>query len=456
MKDNYLLTTETARVLYEETARKLPVIDYHNHLNILDLAEDRRFNDIAELWLLSDPYKHRAMRICGVPERYITGDAGNFEKFKAWCGVYPKLMGGPLYDWSAMEMEKVFGIDTPIKESNAELLWQQANERLARQDFSARALLNRFNVEYAAPCAGILDELGYFDCLENLSPSMRGDELLCPERKFVEKMGEITGREISSFMEFKAAVEIRLEMFSKSGCCFADHALDNGFKYIQDDGRTEARFQTILTGGRLEAEERAAFASAMLRMLALEYSKRGWTMQLHIGAQRFTSSTLRRRVGAAGGFAAIGSCADVTSIVEMLDDMELMGGLPRTVLYTLNPADNAVMSVLSGSFAQDGVQAKVTQGPAWWWCDHLQGMREMLDVFSCFSVLHSFIGMTTDSRSLLSLLRHDYFRRTVCGWVGEKARRGELPDDIEALKKLIRAICYENAKNILKEGNRNA
>ena len=445
MNENYLLTTPLAERLYGETAVNLPLVDYHNHLNVKDLAEDRVFSDIAEVWVLSDPYKHRVMRICGVDEKYITGDVSHKEKFAAWCGTYPRLMGGPLYDWSRMEMEKIFGINTPINASNAGKLWDEANEKLKCKEFSARGLFNHFDVEHAAPCASITDDLTPFKVMDNLAPSLRGDDIACPNASLIEKLSSLTGIEICDMESFEAAVSLRLDAFRCVGCRFSDHALDNGFRYLKDDGQSDLRIRGIIAGAVLPEEDRPALISDMLRMLSRQYAKHGWTMQLHIGAQRFTSSALRAVAGAAGGFAAIGETVNVLSLTNMLDDLEKdKYGLPRTILYTLNPADNAVLAVLSGSFRG------VTQGPAWWWCDHLQGMREMLDVFSTFSVLSTFVGMTTDSRSLLSLLRHDYFRRTFCGWVGEKAARGELPPDFDSLSSLVYAVCYGNASALTK------
>ena len=441
MGARYLLTTETARRLYEEAARDLPLVDYHNHLSVADLSSDRSFEDIAELWLLSDPYKHRAMRICGVDETLITGQASHYEKFKAWCEVYPRLMGGPLYDWSRMEMEVVFGITLPLCADNAERIWQEANEKLRQPEFSAQGVFRHFNVEYAAPCATITEELKPFACLKNLAPSLRGDDLLKPDKALLDTLGSLTGLVIRDQESLTQALRLRLDALHAANCRFSDHALDEGFRYVPEDGKSDRRIRALAAGQTLSPEDRRALSSAMLRLLGTEYAGRGWTMQLHIGAQRFTSSRLRTLAGAAGGFAGIGGGVDVRSLAALLDDLEQgPAGLPKTILYTLNPADNAVMAVLCGSFIG------VTQGPAWWWCDHLQGMREMLEVFSSFSVLSTFVGMTTDSRSLLSLLRHDYFRRALCGWIGEKAVRGELPDDFSALSGLVRAMCYENAK----------
>ncbi len=446
MDENYLLSTPLSRRLYYETARDLPLIDYHNHLSVSDLAADKQFEDIAELWLLGDPYKHRAMRICGVNEELITGSASHQDKFRAWCKTYPKLLGGPLYDWSDMELKAIFDIHTPICEANADKLWEEANSRLSSKAFSAQGIFKMFHVEYAAPCASLTDDLAPFAKLDALAPSLRGDDLLCPSPALIEKLGNLTEIAISDLESFRAAVSRRLDAFEAAGCCISDHALDNGFSYMAPDGKEDQRFSALLSGSPLTAQDKSALSSHMLRMLAEEYAKRRWTMQLHIGALRFTSTRLRTAAGPAGGFAAIGNCVDVSSLTRLLDDLDQGAyGLPHTILYTLNPADNAVMAVLSGSFPG------VTQGPAWWWCDHLQGMREMLDIFSTFSVLHTFTGMTTDSRSLLSLLRHDYFRRMLCGWIGEKAVRRELPDSFEVLSELVTALSYGNAKNLLEK-----
>lgn len=446
MKGNYLLTTPMARRLYNEVAADLPLIDYHNHLNVSDIAAAHRFKDIGELWLLSDPYKHRAMRICGVDEYYITGGADDFEKFRQWCRIYPLLMGGPLYDWSRFELEEFFGITDEICEENAELIWNKANAVIAGENFNAFTLLNHFTVEYAAPCATVADDLSPFAGIDNLAPSLRGDDMLTPNAALAARLGKVTGIPVTDRTSLTEAIRIRLDEMGKVGCRFADFALDNGFRYVADDGRNDGRIADMLAGKELDADGRNRVFSEMLRVLGSEFASRGWVMQLHIGAERFTSTRLRKAAGGAGGFAGIGNSVDVRSLASLLDDIEQSEhGLPKVILYTLNPADNAVMSILSGSFPG------VTQGPAWWWCDHLQGMREMLDIFSTFSALGTFVGMTTDSRSLLSLLRHDYFRRCFCGWVGEKAELGELPDDFSKLSELVRRVCYENAKNIMKE-----
>ena len=437
--------------LYHEYVEGLPLIDYHNHLSISDIDGNRNFNDLTELWLLSDPYKHRAMRICGVDEKYITGNSTNYEKFRAWCEIFPTLIGNPLYHWSTLELKRIFGIILPINSDTAEEIWNTANKMLHEPEFSAKGLLDRFNVEYSAPCAEITSDISPFMSLAGVAPSLRGDDLLPVSVSLIRKLEKCTGVKIDTLNSLAKALSIRLDEFHNAGCRFSDHALDNGFCYVSDDGCNEKRFDKLLKNGFLDDPDMIHINSAILRVLGGEYAKRNWVMQLHIGALRYTSSRLRQIVGPLGGFAGIGSCC-VTYLTEMLNDIEKGElGLPRTVLFTLNPSDNAVLSVLSGSFCQNGVRGKVQQGPAWWWCDHLYGMREVFESISSYGVLSTFIGMTTDSRSLLSFVRHEYFRRAVCGWIGEKVEKGEFPDNFEELGRLVTAICYGNAKNILTE-----
>lgn len=447
MDRSFLLTTPLARRLYEQAARDLPIIDYHNHLSVADISGDRRFDNIAELWLLCDPYKHRAMRICGVPERLITGDAAAREKFDAWCSIFPRLLGNPLYDWSRMEMEWVFGVPLPICAQNAGAIWDAANARLREPGFSAQGLLRRFGCEYIAPCTTVLDDLTPFLGSDMMAPSLRGDDLLAPTPQLLDRLGALTGVPVTDGASMRAALRVRLRQFHDAGCRYADHALDNGFLHVPDDGRSGERLARLLQGGGADA---AALASDMLRVLAGEYAALGWVMQLHIGAQRKTSTRLRRAAGAAGGYACIGSTVNVASLTAMLDELECRGALPRTMLFTLNPADTEVMTVLTGSYSEDGVVSKIRQGPAWWWCDHAQGMRQVLDSLSSYGVLSTFTGMTTDSRSLLSMLRHDYFRRVLCGWLADRVARGELPDDFDTLCELVTRLCYTNARDSLK------
>ena len=423
--ENLLLTTELSRTLYESVA-SLPIIDFHNHLPIRDIVENRQYCDLTELWIASDPYKHRAMRICGVPERLITGqEATPWERFIAWANTVPQLLGNPLWHWTRLELLRVFGIEEELTPDTAEAIWKRANELLSTPAFRCRDILDRFNIEYSAPCSTLFSDevelLARNNVPNSLSISLRGDDLLSPTPIMLTQL------------------EARLDRFHAAGCRIADHALDAGFHYEHDQGGDEA----ILAAPR--NAESVRVASAMLRRLGAAYARRGWILQLHIGALRKTSERLRRVAGPAGGYAGMGSPCDIASISALLNDLE-RSGLPRTILYTLNPADHAVLAVMAGAFPGDGVRGKVQLGPAWWLCDHIHGMRECFETLAAYGVLSVFNGMTTDSRSILSFVRHEYFRRTLCAWLAEKAAKGEMPAEPTRLAELARKICYENAK----------
>ena len=440
MHSDFLLKDALSRQLFE-SVKDLPIIDWHNHLSINDLSSDRHYHDLCELWVASDPYKHRAMRICGVPERFITGESTSYEKFKAWSWTLPQLVGNPLYDWSAMELQRIFGIEEPLAPVSAEKVWKNANERLSENGFSALGLLERFNVEYAAPCMTLGEPLEPFDGLASLVPSLRGDDLLA--------MTNPVFSEVQTLPELWSRLESDIRRLHSAGCRFADHALDNGFRYVPNDGQNERRFSQFKHGS-LALSERQALSCEILRNLAALYSQHGWTLQLHIGAQRMTSSRLRTAAGPAGGYASIGNACELSSLTALLNDLERSdAGLPRVILYTLNPTAHAMFAVLSGSFTGDGIRGKVTLGPAWWYCDHIHGMKDCFENIAAYGVLSVFPGMTTDSRSLLSFVRHEYFRRVFCAWLAEKAARDEMPSDIAILTHLAEKVCHLNAKSLV-------
>lgn len=440
---NILLNSQLARELYS-FAKVLPVVDYHNHLSVSDIAENKRYFDIYELWIKPDPYKHRAMRMCGVCEQYITGNATNKEKFIKWCETVPKLIGNPLYHWTCMELSMIFGIDEKPDRTNALAIYEKCNSFLATNELTVNTLLDKFNVEFACPCASLVDDISCYYRSIRFAPSLRGDDIVNPTPDFIEKLGVVTGKEITHLSDYLNAIRKRLEEFKTCGCCFSDHALDNGFTFCENDGENEVRFKQLMNNGFTKNEK---LSSYILEFLGQEYARLGFTMQLHIGAQRFTSTRLRSIAGPAGGFAGIGNSVHVSSLTAFLDTVDKKQyGLPKTVIFTLNPADNALVSVLSGSYSKDGVAGLVTQGPAWWWCDHKQGITDVLENTASFGVLYNFIGMTTDSRSFLSFVRHDYFRRILCNWIAEKTNEGDFIADKEWLKELIKKICYLNAK----------
>jgi glucuronate isomerase len=437
-----------------------PILDYHCHLSAEDLVANRSFKTLADLWIASDPYKHRAMRIAGVPEALITGrEASSRERFDAWAATVPKTLGSPLHHWAALELDRVFGVREPLSPQTADAVWEAANERLRLPEFSARGLLTRFNVACVCTSDGALDGLAAHEAFAGsefpvrILPSLRGDDPMAVEddgyADWLERLGDATGVAVDSYEALLVALGCRLDAFDALGCRLADHALD-AFAYAPADDAVAARlFARRLDGLALAKAEAVRLRSAILRFLGREYGRRGWAMQLHLGAQRRTSTRLRRLAGAAGGYAAMGPPCDVDSLSRFLDDLELGGCLPRTILYTLNPADTAVLATLTGSYAEDGVAGKIQLGPAWWYNDHALGIRQHLETLASYGLLSTFVGMTTDSRSLLSLVRHEYFRRVLCGTLGEWAERGIVPDDYEALEPLVRAVSHENAREMI-------
>ena len=414
------LKTEGAKRIYE-SCRALPIIDFHNHLSVKDLSENRRFEDLFELWLAPDPYKHRLMRISGVDEHFITGGASPREKFRKYCEIFPTLFANPVYDWSISELECVFGIDTPISLESADYIFDRASEMLRSPEYRAREILGRFGVEYSSPVATERDDLSVFDG-SGASPSLRGDGLLAPTKELEASLESRSGIKIRDTGSYIKALSPLLDDFSRRGCRFADHSLDAGFF---DNG--ESRERELLTA------------------LAGEYRRRGWTLLLHLDAKRKTSPRLERLVGGAGGFAAVGGTLCASALCELIADMEAGEGLPDTVLFPLNMSDQSALAVMGGSFAEDGVRSKLQLGPAWWWCDHEYGIRSTLSAIASSGVLSCFIGMTTDSRSILSFVRHDYFRRILSSFLDEESeKRGGIP--FANLEKIAYRISYENAK----------
>lgn len=450
---DFLLNSELAKRLYHDGAADLPVIDYHNHLAVEEIDKDYRFENLYDLWIRPDPYKHRAMRMCGVPEEKITRGASAEEKFQAWCTIFPELVGNPLYQWSLMELRDVLEIRELPSAENWKVLWRNSGNYLEKNPVTARGILKKYRVEYNSPCATLTDDLSLYPGKEDLAPSLRGDTVVAPFPEAIEKLEKLTELPVKNLEQYRTAVSIRLRAFKKAGCRFADHSLDNGFHYYEEDGKNELRFQKALSGELSTKEEKDRLMSGLLRFLGGQYAALGIVMQLHMGAQRTTSTRLRKIAGAAGGYACIGNSIDVDSLTRFLDDLEMqVSGMPRVILFALNPADHAMVSALAGSYSKDGVAGLVTQGPAWWWCDHNYGMESLLENTAAYGLLSNFAGMTTDSRSFLSFIRHDYFRRILCDWMARQAMEQKLPDSPEILKACVYRMCYGNAKKILEEG----
>lgn len=456
--DDFLLPTPESRRLYHACA-DAPIIDYHCHLDPSDLAMDRRFENLTQLWVASDPYKHRAMRIAGVPESLITGRASDREKFDAWAATVPATPGNPLHHWTALELKRYFDIDLPLAPETADRIWHAANARLGEAGWSARGLLDQRGVACVCTSDRLLDALAVHAALAQsgwgvrVLPSLRADDLLEVEGEnygvWIDRLGAATGAVIGDYDAFRAAVGQRLDAFDRLGCRLADHALDDFVYRSVSEAETAALWGRRRAGATLSAGEIVNLRSGLLRFFGGEYARRRWVLQMHLGAQRRTSSRLRRLAGPAGGYSGIGRPVDVPSVCGLLDDLESAGHLPRTILYPLNPVDFPALAVLSGSFVEDGVPGKVQLGPAWWFNDHASGVRAQLEATANYGLLSTFIGMTTDSRSLLSMTRHEYFRRVLCGWLGDQVAAGVMPADEVQLGRLVRAIAYENPRRAL-------
>ncbi|OAB25336.1 glucuronate isomerase [Flavobacterium fryxellicola] len=460
--ENYFLENSAAIHLFHNVAKDLPIIDYHNHLNINHLLDNQKFDNIAQVWVVNDPYKHRAMRIEGVPEYFISGNATDKEKFMAWANVFPQTIGNPLFHWSCLELKKIFGIDYLLNVDNAEVVWNHCNKLLETDDFRNNSLLDKFNVDTLCTSDDWFDDLSkHKNATENANfivlPSLRSDAALNIEmwisNGFIERLEESTTIAISSLEKLQEALEIRIQYFNENGCNLADQALDSGFKFrLPALNEAQALFKKWLLEKKLTNEEVVGFKSYILNFIGKSFAQKGWTLQLHIGAHRFTSSRLRELAGSAGGYAAIGNTADISGVASLLDSLEKDKLLPNIILFTLNPADNSTFATLTGSFSQDNVPAKVQFGPAWWYNDHFDGIKNQIIATASYSILHRFIGMTTDSRSILSFSRHDYFRRILCNIIGEWVEKGLVPNDEILLKNLVTNICYTNSKNMIENG----
>ncbi|WP_422082102.1 glucuronate isomerase [Ulvibacterium sp.] len=456
LTSDLLLENSYAKSLYHDFASNLPIIDYHNHINIGHLSENHMFSDIAELWVLNDPYKHRAMRINGIDEGMITGNATNWDKFYSWAATHPKTIGNPLYHWSTNELNHVFNVEDPLNEESALRIWKQCNSKLEDDKFSACSILRKWNIEGLCTSDDWLTDLSLHNTASNqcslpIIPSLRADSLMdfnsSNYQIFLNVLARLTGVSIVDLESLEQALEKRIKYFSECGSRLSDHALDSGFSYKPIlKKEAESLFKQVKQHQKLNADEIIKLRSYLLAFLGKLYGKMGWVMQLHIGALRTTSSRLRDLSGNTGGYAAIGNSCNMESLSSFLDELEREGYLPDVILYTLNPSDNESFGTLTGSFSEDGKEGKIQFGPAWWYNDHAWGIENHLTVVSNYSLLFHFIGMTTDSRSLLSFSRHDYFRRILCNLIGKWIEKGHIPNDYELVSELITNICYANSK----------
>jgi len=457
--NNYLLKSSLAEELYHSWAKDLPVVDYHNHLNPSDLASNKQFANIVEAWVTSDPYKHRVMRICGVEENKITGDAPGEEKFFEWAKFLPKMLGNPLYYWSVLELKRIFNIDELLTEENAMEIWNSCNDILQKNGFGFVDILEKFNAEILCTSDDLLSDLNPHKKATaeqkiNVYPSLRGDTAITLHYSgsvnWYDKLKHQINQNIHSLEEYENIILQYLDKFSEAGCQLADHSLDSGYEIdIPSEDKANKIFKNWVNNASLSKAELNQLRNYLLFFLSKEYAKRGWVLQLHIGAQRHTSSRLRKLAGPTGGYATMGNSCDIEGLCSFFDELEKVGSLPKVILYTLNPVDYEAFATITGSYAQDGVSGKIQFGPPWWFNDHYEGIKRHLNIHISYGILSQFIGMTTDSRSVFSFSRHEYFRRVLCNQIGEWVEKEVLPNDKEMLSQLVRNISYFNSKKWL-------
>ncbi len=463
MDEDFLLSTETAKILYHTYAEPLPILDYHCHVSPKEIAENRGFSNIAEVWLGGDHYKWRAMRSCGVEERCITGDASDYEKFFAYASVMPKLIGNPLYHWSHLELRRYFDCDLPLSPATADEIWAVTGEKLNGEGFRVRDILKKSNVEALCTTDDPTDTLEYHRAIKvsdtetDVYPAFRPDKGLNCDRKgyrdYIASLGAAAGIRIETLSDLKAAYEKRIAFFDENGCRTADHGLDETVPFAPDatEADADAIFRSALqSDGGVSRQDADRFRTHLLRFLGGEYKKRGWIMQLHFGPLRNVNKAAFRVLGPDSGYDVIGGRTSITELAGLLNFLRQSSSLPKTIAYSINPADNAPLAALIGAFQErdeDGLPT-LYQGSAWWFNDHIHGMREQLTVYAADSSLGFFPGMLTDSRSFLSYPRHEYFRRIFCDLVGGWAEDGQIPLDWDLLGDLVQDISYCNAKNL--------
>lgn len=461
MDADFLLQTDTARDLYHNHAARLPIIDYHCHLNPADVAEDRRFRSITELWLGGDHYKWRAMRTNGINERLITGDASDWEKFQAWAATVPYCFRNPLYHWTHLELRTAFGIDKLLNPETAREIFDACNDRLQNDpSFSARGLMRHYNVETVCTTDDPVDDLRHHMAYGNppaatkLIPAWRPDKAMAVEdvkafRSYVERLGETADVEIRSFGDFIDALQRRHDFFHRQGCRLSDHGLTEFYAEAYTEAEIARIFDKACAGAELAEDEVRKFKSAMLHIFAVQDHASGWVQQFHYGALRNNNSRMMRQLGPDTGFDSIGDWHTAQSMSRFLDRLDSEGRLTKTILYNLNPADNEMVATMLGNFQDGSVAGKIQWGSGWWFLDQKDGMEKQMNALSLLGLLSRFVGMLTDSRSFLSYPRHEYFRRTLCNLLGNDVEQGMIPFtgyEEQRVRQMVEDISYYNAK----------
>jgi len=454
--DDFLLYNEQAKDLYNNYAKEQPIIDYHNHLSPKEIAEDRQFDNITQVWIAGDHYKWRAMRTLGVDEKYITGDASDKEKFMAWARTVPHTLRNPLYHWTHLELKRYFGIDELLNEDSAERIYEEVNKKLQQPEYSCRGLLKKMGVETLCTTEDPLDTLDYHRQLADsdfgikVSTAFRPDKAVLIEspsfNDYVDQLGNVAETSIKSYQDLKNVLRKRIEFFHANGCRLCDHGLNSISFEEFTDAEIASIFSKKLNGEEISELEADKYKTSILLFLGETYHELGWVQQFHLGALRNNNKRMLEKLGPDTGWDSIGDYSQAEKISQFLNYLDGKDKLTKTILYNLNPADNAVFASMIGNFNDGSIKGKVQFGSGWWFLDQKQGIIDQLDALSNMGLVSVFIGMLTDSRSFLSFPRHEYFRRVLCNLFGEEMAKGELPNDIELVGQTIANISYKNAK----------
>jgi glucuronate isomerase len=457
LDENFLLQTETARKLYHEHAVNMPILDYHCHIPPQDIANDRQFDNITQIWLYGDHYKWRAMRANGVEERYCTGDASDIEKFEKWAETLPYTIRNPLFVWTHLELKRFFGIEKILSPATSTEIWNECNEKLRTPAYSVRNLVRKANVHTICTTDDPVDSLEYHRQIKNDSnfdiavfPAWRPDKAMAVEdnrdyNAYLDKLEEAADMNINSFNSFMDTMEKRHSFFHDNGCRLSDHGLETIIATDYTLKEIKTIFEKIRGGNDLNENEINKFKSCMLYEFGLMDHSRGWTQQFHIGALRNNNTRMYKKLGPDTGFDSIGDFEVARPLSRLLDRLDMKDQLAKTILYNLNPSDNELIATMIGNYQDGSFPGKMQFGSGWWFLDQKDGMEKQMNALSNLGLLSRFVGMLTDSRSFLSYTRHEYFRRTLCNLLGTDVENGEIPDDMELLGQMVENICFNNA-----------
>lgn len=458
LDENFLLKNKTAEILYHEYAKNMPIIDYHCHLPQQQIAEDKNFENLTQIWLYGDHYKWRAMRANGVDEKYCTGNASDYEKFLAWAKTVPYTLRNPLYHWAHLELQRYFDVHEILNEHSAKRIYDECSAKLKTPEYSVRSLLKKMNVKTVCTTDDPVDNLEYHLQLQEegfeipILPAFRPDNAMNvsdPEifNAYVKKLEAASDVAISNFNDFLFALQNRHDFFASVGCGVSDHGLEEIYAEDFTGAEIEAIFHKVHGGRILDQMEQKKFKSAMLLHFAEWDWEKGWVQQFHLGALRNNNSRLLQTLGPDTGWDSIGDFSQGRAMSKFLDKLDSQDKLAKTILYNLNPADNELMATMIGNFNDGSVTGKIQWGSGWWFLDQKDGMVKQMNALSNMGLLSKFIGMLTDSRSFLSYPRHEYFRRILCNLFGEEIENGEMPNDIKWTGKVIQDICFNNAES---------